>query len=46
MSGRCLGLLKIKIFWNQDYDVIISLHDFTNKVLSRDSEYIVSVVMS
>ena len=38
-------LLKIKIFWNKGYDVIIYVHDITNKILSRDSNYIVHVVM-
>ena len=40
-----LVLLKIKVFWNNSYDVIISVHDVTNKILSRDSNYIVDVVM-
>ena len=40
-----LGLLKIKAFWNGGYDVIISVHEFTNKILSLDSNYIVDVVM-
>ena len=40
-----LGLLKIMIFWNKPYDVIISVHDITNKVLSRDSHHIVNVAM-
>ena len=31
MSGSCLGLLKIKIFWNQDYDVIISFQTSPTK---------------
>ena len=39
------GLLKIKIFWKKGYDVIISVHDVTNKILSRDSNYIIDVVM-
>ena len=39
------GLLKIRVFWNNGYDVIISVHDVTNKILSRDSNYIVDVVM-
>ena len=39
-----LGLLKIKIFWNKSYDVIISVHDVTNKILSLDSYYIVDMV--
>ena len=36
-----LGLYKIKEFWNKGYDVIIFLHDVTNRILSRDSTYIV-----
>ena len=40
-----LGLLKIKVFWSKDYDVIISAHDITSKILARDSNYIVDVVM-
>ena len=40
-----LGLLKIKVFWRKDYEVIISIHDLTNEILSRDSNYIVDVVM-
>ena len=39
------GLLKITLFWNKCYDVIISFHDVTSKILSRDSNYIVDVVM-
>ena len=39
------GLLKIKPFWKNTYDVIISAHDVTNTILSRDSNYIVNVVM-
>ena len=40
-----LGLLKINVFWNKDYDVITSACDTTNKILSRDSNYIADVVM-
>ena len=40
-----LGLLKIKIFLNKGYDVIISVYDFTNKILSRDLSYIVDLVI-
>ena len=40
-----LGLLKVKLFWNKGYDAIISVHDVTNKVLSRESNYVVDVVM-
>ena len=39
------GLLKIKVFWNKSYDVIISVCDVTKKILSRDSNYIVDVVI-
>ena len=39
------GLLKITVFWNKGYDVIISVHDVTNKILSSDSNYIIDVVM-
>ena len=40
-----LGLLKIKIFWNKGYDVMISLHDVINNILSRESNYIVDFVI-
>ena len=40
-----LGLLKIKIFWYKGYDVIIFVYDVTNKILSRDSNHIVNMVM-
>ena len=39
------GLLKIKTFRNKGYDVIIPDSDVTNKILSRDSKYIIDVVM-
>ena len=39
-----LGVPKIKVFWIKVYDVIISVYDITNKILSRDSNYIVDVV--
>ena len=39
------GFLKTTVFPNKGYDVIITTHDFTNKILSRDSNYIVDVVM-
>ena len=39
-----LGLCKIKAFWNKGYDEI-SVHDVTDKILSRDSNYVVDVVM-
>ena len=40
-----LDLFKIKVSWNKCPDVIISAHDITNKILSRDSYYIVDVVI-
>ena len=40
-----LGLLKIKVFQNKDYDVIVSVHDFVNKTLSRESNHIVDAAM-
>ena len=39
------GLLEIKVFLNKEYDVIISVHNVTNKILSRASNYIADVVM-
>ena len=40
-----LGFLKINAFSNKGYDVIISVHDLTNKILSHDSNYIVFFFM-
>ena len=40
-----LGLLKIKVFWCKGCDVMISLYDVINKNLSRDSNFVVDVVM-
>ena len=40
-----LGIIKIKLFWNKGYGGIISVHDVANKILSRESNYIVDVVM-
>ena len=39
------GLLKIKIFQNKGYDVIIPDYDAINTIFSRHSNYIVDVVM-
>ena len=39
------GFLKIKIFWNKGYDIIILDYHVTNKSLSRDSNYTVDLVM-
>ena len=40
-----LGLLKIKVFSNKVYDVMISVYDLINKSLSRDLNYIIVVVI-
>ena len=47
MPGKkvSVGLLKIKIFQKKGYDVIVPDCDVTNKILSRDSSYIVDVVV-
>ena len=39
------GLLKITVLGNKCYDVIISVDDVTNKILSSDSNHIVDVFM-
>ena len=39
------GLLKVRVFWNNGYDVIISVQDVNNKILSSDSNYIIDVFM-
>ena len=40
-----LPLLKIKVFWNKGYDVIICVYGVTDKILSGDSNYVVELVM-
>ena len=40
-----LGLLKVNVFWNKGYDIIISVHNVTNEILSHDSNYVVYMVM-
>ena len=40
-----LSLLRIKVFQNKAYDIIISVHDVTNKIFLLGSSYIVDVVM-
>ena len=40
-----LGLLKIKLFRNKGYDVIISVYGVISKNVSRDSNFIVDLVM-
>ena len=45
MSEKIATPLKIKVFLNVVYDVIIYVHYVTSKILSRDSNYIVDMVM-
>ena len=40
-----LNLSKKKVFLNKDYDIIISVNNITNKILSRDSNYTLGVVI-
>ena len=40
------GYLKVKLFWNNSYDVIIIVHAVFNKTLSGDANYIVDMIMS
>ena len=40
-----LGLLKIKVFLSKVHDVIIFVNNITNKILSRESNYIADVFM-
>ena len=39
------SLLKIKVFWNKDYDVIISDYDVISKILSHYTDSIVDLFM-
>ena len=39
------GLLKMTVFWNKGYDLIIPINGVTNKISPRDSNYIVDVFM-
>ena len=38
-----LGFVKIMVFWNKCDDVVISVDDVTNKVLSGESNYTANV---
>ena len=39
------GLFKTTVSWNKSYDVIIPVDDVTDKILSRNSNYIVDMFM-
>ena len=45
-NNRQIGylILKIKLFWNEGYDVIISVQDVTNKNSLRESNYTVDML--
>ena len=40
-----LGLFEIKIYCNKGYDVVIFVHEVTNKISSHDSNCITDVVI-
>ena len=40
-----LDLPEIKLLWNNGYEVVNFFHDVSDKILSRDSNYIVDVIM-
>ena len=40
-----LVLLKIKVFPSKDCDIIVFVDDVINRILSRDSDYVVDVVI-
>ena len=37
------GLFKSTVFWSKGYNVTILVDDVSNKILSRDSNYIVDL---
>ena len=39
------ALFKIKIFWNKGDDIIVYVLDVPSRILLRESNYIVDVVM-
>ena len=48
MGGKKVKTLKVKElnqYGSNFNNIIISVHDFTNKILSRESNYIVDSVM-
>ena len=45
ISAKLATLGLLKVFWNKSYGVITSAHDFTNKILSIDLNYISDMVM-
>ena len=46
MSAKLATLDPLKkVFWNKIYDIIIFVYDVTNKILLRNSNYVVDVAM-
>ena len=40
-SGIGAGRIKMKVFWNKGYEVIISAHNIISKIILPDSYFIV-----
>ena len=40
-----LGLPKAKVFRNKSYNIVISFHYVTSKILSSDSNYVADAVV-
>ena len=40
-----IDVLKIKVLWIKGFEVMIFVHDISNKILLHDSNYIVDVVI-
>ena len=40
-----VGVLEIKLFRNKNYDVLISVHDVTKKILLSDPIYIEDIAV-
>ena len=38
------GLFTVMVLWNKGYDVIIFVHNVTNQILLRESNYILDVI--
>ena len=43
-NWAALGLLKVKLFSNESYDVVSPVQDVTNKISLHESNYIVHVL--
>ena len=39
------GFLKITVFWNKGYDIIIPVDEVTSKILSRGLNYVVDKIL-